>query len=63
MDFRTFWPRLPGSQQPKPPSAEDLISQEDDETRRIIAHYLHLADQFLATGTAEDQEDDQTTAA
>jgi hypothetical protein len=63
MDSRTSWCLWLLAQQPKPPPADNLFAQEDEETRRMIAHYLHLADLFLSAETTEDQDDDQNTAA
>lgn len=62
MDSGGIWRlRLPVAQEPEPPPADDLLSQEDEETRTAIAHYLHLADRLLATDTT--REDDEGSAA
>lgn len=63
MDSRISWFSGLLAQQPKPPPADNLFAQEDEETRRMIAHYLHLADLFLSTETMEDQDEVQSTAA
>lgn len=57
MDSRTLWGMWLLAQQPKPPPAEDFLAQEDEETRRMIAHYLHLADQLLSSTEDQRPED------
>jgi hypothetical protein len=63
MDSRTSWCLWLLAQQPKPPPADNLFVQEDEETRRMIAHYLHLADRLLSSEPTEVQEEGQNTAA
>ncbi|HLJ30339.1 MAG TPA: hypothetical protein VKY85_26780 [Candidatus Angelobacter sp.] len=68
MDSSSWWPRLPSARKPKPPPPEDSLSQEDEETRRTIARYLHLADRLLSAETPEGQEpegqeEDESSAA
>jgi hypothetical protein len=64
MDFKTLWPlRLPRSQQPQAPQDNDRLIQEDEETRRIIAHYLLLADQLLSADSMKIEEDERSAAA
>lgn len=59
MDSRSFWcVRLPGDQQ-QPPADGDLLAREDEDTHKVIGHYLHLADQLLATDTTETEEEEQ----
>lgn len=57
MDSRTLWGLWLLTQQPKPPPADDLLAQEDEETRRMIAHYLRLADQLLSSTEDQRPED------
>lgn len=62
MDLRSVWRlRLPTAEESKPAPGDDLLAQEDDETRAIIAHYLTLADHLLSAET--NQEEGKITAA
>jgi len=64
MDSKTWWPKLPYAHEPKPPPPENSLSQEDQETRQMIARYLHLADRLLlAESTQEQEEKDKSSAA
>ena len=61
MDRKTFWWPRPAGQQPKPPPAEDPLAQEDDDTRIMIGHYLHLAERLLSA-QPHQWEDDEDVA-
>lgn len=64
MDPKTaWWQRLSAAQKPKQSPPDDPRSQEDEETRKLIAHYLHLADLLLSTENAQEAEKDESSAA
>lgn len=55
-----LWPKLPGSQAPRPESPDPALAQEDPETRIAVTHYLVLADSLLSTNVpAGNQEQDE----